>query len=161
MLHDSNLTVGFWAEATATATYLINRSPSICLLKSNMIPHEASAGEKPSVTVLRPFGCPAYAHIPKEKQKKLEFRTKKCILLGYAPGAKAYHRRDPKAHSIIISCDVLFDEHPTTIDPFKQVDFSEIIWSGVETDDPYTGDMSKFSEIQKLQNMLKQYHILC
>ena len=127
MLYDSNLPVSFWAEAAAIATYLINRSPSSHLLKSNMSPHEAWTGVKPSVTRLRPFGCPAYAHIPKEKQKKFEFRAKKCILLGYAPGAKAYCLWDPKAHSVIISCDVIFDEHPTAIDPSKRVNLSEII----------------------------------
>jgi len=61
-----------------------------------MTPHDASAGTKPSVTGLRPFGCPAYAYIPKEKQKKLEFRTKKCTLLGYAPGAKYIISGSPK-----------------------------------------------------------------
>ena len=157
---DSNLPVGFWAEAAATATYLINRSPSSRLLKSNMTPHEAWTGAKPSVTGLRPFGCPAYAHIPKEKRKKLEFRAKKCILLGYAPGAKAYRLWDPKAHSVIISRDVIFDERPTAIDPSKRVDLSEIIWSGVEIDDPQitrVGDAwEKDSDMEKLPKTLKE-----
>jgi len=63
MLYNSNLPVGFWAEATATTIYLINRPPSSHLLKNDMTPHEAWTGTKPSVTELRPFGCLAYAHI--------------------------------------------------------------------------------------------------
>ena len=31
----------------------------------------------------RVFGCHSYIHIPKDERKKLDFKSKKCIFLGY------------------------------------------------------------------------------
>ncbi len=36
----------------------------------------------PSLSHLRIFGCDAYVHIPKDKRKKLDFKSQKCILVG-------------------------------------------------------------------------------
>ena len=40
-------------------------------------------GEKPNVEHLRTFGFAVYAHVPKDERKKLDVKTKKCVLLGY------------------------------------------------------------------------------
>src|SRR5882762_3053530 len=73
MLFEANLSTGFWAEAALTATYLINRCPVSRLL--DMTPEEAWSGIKPITTAFRPFGCPAYAHVPKANRTKLESKT--------------------------------------------------------------------------------------
>lgn len=36
----------------------------------------------PSLSHLRIFGCDAYVHIPRDKRKKLNFKSQKCILVG-------------------------------------------------------------------------------
>lgn len=54
----------FWAEAVATAVYLLNRSPTKAVKKR--IPYKAWSGRKPEVSHFRIFGSIAYVHIPSE-----------------------------------------------------------------------------------------------
>ncbi|GJT93084.1 retrovirus-related pol polyprotein from transposon TNT 1-94 [Tanacetum coccineum] len=68
----------FWAEATVTATYLINRSPSTALEKKT--PMDLRSGHLANYEMLRIFGCVAYSHM---NQGKLKPRAIKCIFLGY------------------------------------------------------------------------------
>ncbi|KAF8231654.1 hypothetical protein L208DRAFT_1275789, partial [Tricholoma matsutake] len=69
--------------------------PITCLPDST--PKEAWSGTKLLIAQFQPFGCPAYVHIPKAKCTKLALKLKKCVILGYEPGTKAYHLWDPKA----------------------------------------------------------------
>ncbi|GJS05933.1 integrase [Tanacetum coccineum] len=55
MLKTKNLEDEFWAEAVATAVYLINISPTKAVW--NVTPYEAWYESKPSVSHLRIFGC--------------------------------------------------------------------------------------------------------
>ena len=72
MLSGAGLEQRFWAEAVATACYLVNRSPTSALVGKT--PMEVWSGKKPSIRHLRVFGCEAYAHVPKEKD--LSWKTK-------------------------------------------------------------------------------------
>ena len=56
------------------------------------------------------FGCVAYAHIPKENQKKLDKKGEKCIFIGYSHETKGYRLYKPESKELIISRDVIFDE---------------------------------------------------
>ncbi|PNX64970.1 retrovirus-related Pol polyprotein from transposon TNT 1-94, partial [Trifolium pratense] len=47
-----------------------------------MTPEEAWSGRKPSVNHFRVFGCLAHVHIPDSQRKKLDSKSKKCVLLG-------------------------------------------------------------------------------
>jgi len=42
-----------------------------------MTPFQSWFGRKPGVNHLKVFGCEAYAHVPKEKRKKLDSKTQK------------------------------------------------------------------------------------
>ena len=101
MLHEGNLSAGFWIFTFICTVYLMNHSPVSRL--PNSTPEEAWSGIKPDVTALRPFSCPAYVHIPKAKCTKLSFKTKKCVMIGYEPGTKAYQLWDPQACKVIVS----------------------------------------------------------
>nr|GEY20607.1 retrotransposon protein, putative, Ty1-copia subclass [Tanacetum cinerariifolium] len=79
----SGLPKTFWAEATCTATYLINRSPSTAIEKKT--PMGMWSGHLSDYGMLRIFGCVAY---PYDKQGKLEPRAIKYVLLGYPKGVK-------------------------------------------------------------------------
>ena len=81
----SGLPDSFWAEATVTAAYLINRSPSTALEKKT--PMELWSGHPANHEMLRIFGCVAYSHV---NQGKLKPRAIKCIFLGYPEGVKGY-----------------------------------------------------------------------
>ena len=108
MLADSKLPHRFWAEALSTAVYLRNRSPTKAL--EGVTPYEAWSGTKPNVSSLRVFGCSAYAHVPKAERRKLDSKTRKCVLLGYGANQKGYRLYDLGHMKVIHSRDVVFDE---------------------------------------------------
>lgn len=70
MLLDAGLSKRFWAEATLTAVYLINRSPSKKLHEKT--PEEIWRKRKPDLRHLNVFGCVAMVLIPKVKRDKWE-----------------------------------------------------------------------------------------
>ena len=108
MLADSKLPHQFWAEALLTYVYLKNRSPTKAL--DGITPYEAWSGIKPDVSILCIFGCSAYPHVPKIERKKLDIKTRKCVLLGYGTNQKGYRLYDVKRKKIVHSRDVVFDE---------------------------------------------------
>ena len=107
ILVNANLPHKFWAEELSTATYLRNRSPTTAVC--GMTPHEALTGEKPQVDGLQVFGCQVFVHIPKDERKKLDSKSRKCILLGYGTTTKGYRLYDP-LKKVFLSRDVIFNE---------------------------------------------------
>ena len=73
MLHNQSLPLYLWAEASATAIYLQNRSPHRILGKMN--PKEAFTSRRPDVKHIRIFGCLTFSHIPLERRTKLDPTT--------------------------------------------------------------------------------------
>ncbi|GLI60516.1 hypothetical protein VaNZ11_002522 [Volvox africanus] len=107
MLADSGLPQEMWSEAVITANTLRNVSPT---KGSNLTPWERFIGEKPDVSKLRVFGCPAYVMIPKQQRHKLDPVSVPGQFVGYAPGMSAWRVWIPKDRRVRISCDVKFDE---------------------------------------------------
>ncbi|GKB43530.1 retrovirus-related pol polyprotein from transposon TNT 1-94 [Tanacetum coccineum] len=116
LLIQSGFPDSFWAEATVTAAYLINRSPSTALEKKT--PMDLWSGHPANYEMLRIFGCVAYLHM---NQGKLKPRAIKCIFLGYLVGVKGYRlwKLDDVKPKIIISRDVVFNESLMYKDTFK------------------------------------------
>lgn len=108
MLIDSKLDNKFWAEATSTAVYLINRIP--CRGMKHVTPEERWSGAKPDLSSLRVFGCRAMAHIPKAQRTKLDVKSIQCIFVGYSEQSKAYRLYNPKTRNVLVSRDVVFIE---------------------------------------------------
>ena len=148
LLIQSGLPDSFWAEATVTAAYLINMSPSTALEKKT--PMELWLGYPANYEMLKIFGCVAYSHV---NQGKLKPRAIKCIFLGYPEGVKGYRlwRLDDVKPKIIISRDVVFNEslmYKDTLkgagvaDSGKEVEFEvELHGSRVKlTMTPHTGE---------------------
>jgi transposase InsO family protein len=70
MIHDQDLPMHLWEEATKTIVYVQNRlSHSALGFKT---PEEMFSGKKPKVSHLKIFGCPVFVHILKEKRTKLD-----------------------------------------------------------------------------------------
>jgi len=78
-----------------TAVYLLNRAPTKSL--AGWTPYEAWHDVKPAVDHLHTFGCVAHVKTVKPHLSKLEDQSKKMVLLGHEPGAKAYRVYDPAA----------------------------------------------------------------
>ena len=70
MLHDQDLPVHLWEEATKTTVYVQNCTPHRVL--ENKRPEEVFSSKKIEVSHLRIFSCPMYIHIPKEEEKNVE-----------------------------------------------------------------------------------------
>jgi hypothetical protein len=115
MLGGAGLEQKFWAEAVATACYLLNRSPTAALVDKT--PMEAWSGKKPSLRHLRVFGCDAYAHVPEVSRSKLDNKAVKCIFIGYGIGMKGYKLWNPLTEKVLYSRSVIFHEmKPTSLE---------------------------------------------
>ena len=108
MIHDQDLLMCLWAEATMKTVYVQNRLPHSALgLKT---PEEMFTRKKLEASHLKIFGCPVFIHIPKEKRNKLEPSRKKGIFVGYYEVSKAFRIYIHGHHHIEISRDATFDE---------------------------------------------------
>ena len=82
MLEEKSIPMFYWAEAVRTAVYIQNR------IGEKMLTHEMYFGRKSNLRHLRVFGSIAYVHVPKEKRRKLDAKSEKCILVGYSDEQK-------------------------------------------------------------------------
>jgi hypothetical protein len=116
LLAHASMSLKFWDEAFSTATYLINRLPSRVI--NFVSPFEKLFGTQPDYTWLKVFGCACWPHLRPYNTRKLEFKSKKCVFLGYSSSHKGYICLDPSTGRVYISRDVVFDE---IIFPFSQL----------------------------------------
>ena len=98
-----------WAKAVNTATYLINRGPSIPL--DGKIPEEVWSGKEVNLSHLRVFGCISYVHIDSSERSKLDAKSNKCVFVGYGGDEFGYRFWDYENRKIIRSRDVIFNEN--------------------------------------------------
>ena len=106
MINDAGLPKELWAEAVNTANYIRCRSPTANRLRT---PWELFYNQKPDVSQMRTFGATAYSNVPKERRQKLDNRSIRGVMVGYAAHTKGY-RILLEDHTVIISRDVIFDE---------------------------------------------------
>lgn len=93
MLIDSGIPKSFWSDAMHTAAFLTARNPSSGL--KGKTPYGKIFKRKVDASWFRPFGCPAYALIPKGTQSwKFAHKGRKSIMIGYTTGKKAYRLLD-------------------------------------------------------------------
>lgn len=108
LLFDANLDKTFWAEAVAMAAYIMNRTISSILM--NKTPEEVWTGNKVNVSHMKIFGSTVLVHVPKEKRKKFDSKSRKMIFVGYDSNTKGFRCIDPKTKQLVISRDVIFHE---------------------------------------------------
>jgi len=111
MLEDSKLPKEFWGPAIVTAGHIHNRLPSWS--HGDISPIQHWTGHVPGIGHLRVFGSTTWVHIPKEKRRKLDPKSVKCILIGFEEdsGSKIYQLFDPLRRVEIRSPDVIIDEY--------------------------------------------------
>jgi hypothetical protein len=106
----------FWDEAFLTATYLIN------MLPSKVIHHDTPVhrllGTRPDYSSLRVFGCACWPNLRPYNKRKLAFRSKQCVFLGYSPRHKGVKCLDIATGRVYVSRDVVFDE---AVFPFQNL----------------------------------------
>src|SRR6266702_596646 len=97
-----------WDEFVNTATYLTTLTAAIA--NGGKTPYHMWFGRAPSLSHLREIGCRAYA-LTLTHHSKLAQRSAPCVLIGYAPHAKAYRLWDPSNRRVFNSFHVSFIEH--------------------------------------------------
>ena len=73
---------------------------------------------------MRVFGSIAYVHVPKDKWRKLDAKSEKCILVSYSNEPKGYKCYNPQTKHAQVSRDVVFDESASWYLPFLTPDNS-------------------------------------
>jgi Integrase core domain/GAG-pre-integrase domain len=91
LLFQNNIPKVFWSDAILSATYLINRLPSIKL--KNKSPLEILYQRTINIEHLRIFDCVAFVKI--KRKSKLDFISTKTIFLEYSSVSKGYKYFDP------------------------------------------------------------------
>lgn len=99
----------YWSDAFFTACFLINRMPSKVIHMQT--PLERLLGEVPDYTFFKVFGCACWPNLRPYNNHKLQYRSKKCVFLGYSPLHKGYKCLHVPSNRVYISRDVVFDEN--------------------------------------------------
>jgi histone deacetylase 1/2 len=109
LLSHASMPLKFWDEAFIAATYLINRIPSKVI--NHATPLERLLNQKPDYSSLRTFGCACWPNLRPYNTHKLQFRSKRCVFLGYSTLHKGFKCLDVSSGRVYISRDVTFDEN--------------------------------------------------
>jgi hypothetical protein len=108
MVASSGVPAFLWTEVINYTNHLVNRGPTRA--NHGVTPEQQYYKKCPDVSHLRAFGYVAYSHIPKENRKKLESKTRRCLMVGFDDISKSYRLYDPVSKKIILNRDVKFDE---------------------------------------------------
>ena len=103
-----NAPASLWDEFCTTSAYLTNFTASSSL--NGKTPYEFWFDRKPSLSHLHKVGCRAFALIQTHNPKIFQ-RSILCVLIGYAPHAKAYRLWDTSTGRIFNSYHITFIEH--------------------------------------------------
>jgi len=103
-----NTPASLWDEFCATSAYLTNFIASSSIDGKTL--YKLWFDRKPSLSHLRKVRCRAFALIQTHNPKLFQ-RSTPCVLIGYAPNAKAYHLWDTTTGWIFNSYHVTFIEH--------------------------------------------------
>ncbi|GJU04566.1 putative ribonuclease H-like domain-containing protein [Tanacetum coccineum] len=87
MLADLKLPTTFWAEAVNTACYVQNRV--LVIKPHNKTPYELFLGRKPSLSFMRPFGCPVTILNTIDHLGKFDEKADEGFFVGYSTNGKA------------------------------------------------------------------------
>ncbi|TQE05315.1 hypothetical protein C1H46_009090 [Malus baccata] len=115
LLAQSGLSTPFWTESFHTSNYIINRLPT-CLLH-NLSPFEKLFHKPPQYQFFKVFGCACFPYLRPYNTNKLQFRSKRCVFLGYSLNHLGYRCLDPSTGRVFLSRHVVFDEHSF---PYKE-----------------------------------------
>jgi histone deacetylase 1/2 len=109
LLAHASVPFPYWSDAFFTACFLINRMPTKVIAMQT--PLQRLLGEVPDYTFFKVFGCACWPNLRPYNNHKLQYRSKKCVFLGYSPLHKGYKCLHVPSNRVYISRDVIFDEN--------------------------------------------------
>ncbi|KAL1345376.1 hypothetical protein AAHE18_08G113100 [Arachis hypogaea] len=107
LLSQASLPLSFWDQAFLTATHLINLLPSYTT--DQKTPFELLNHKEPDYLFLKTFECACYPQLKPHNTHKFNFKTHKCLFLGYSSHHKGYKCLSLSS-KLYVSKHVLFDE---------------------------------------------------
>ena len=119
MLQEKNIPQISWAEAAVMAVYLINR----CMTEGvhDITAHEKYFGTKLDLSHLKVLVSISFVHVPDEKRRKLNPKSKKTIFVGYSLEQKGYKSFNLIARQSQVSRHMVFDEVASWYGPILRV----------------------------------------
>ncbi|GKD56946.1 ribonuclease H-like domain-containing protein [Tanacetum coccineum] len=113
MLADLLLPTVFWAEAVNTACYVLNRV--LVTKPHNKTPYELIIGRAPSISFMRPFGCPVTILNTLDPLGKFDGKAEEGFLVGYSVNSKAFRVFNSQTRKVKENLHVNFLENKPNV----------------------------------------------
>ncbi|GJT12061.1 putative ribonuclease H-like domain-containing protein [Tanacetum coccineum] len=113
MLADSLLPTTFWAEAVNTACYVQNRV--LVTKPHNKTPYELLLGRPPSISFMRPFGCPVTILNTLDPLGKFDGKADEGFLVGYSINNKAFRVFNTRTRKVEENLHINFLENKPNV----------------------------------------------
>ena len=107
LLAQATMPLKFWWTAFHSVVYLINMLPTPVLQMKS--PFEVVYHRKPDYMQLKVFGSACYPCLRSYNRYKLQFRTSKCVFIGYSTAHKGYKCLHPSG-KVYLARHVIFNE---------------------------------------------------
>ncbi|GKA04919.1 putative ribonuclease H-like domain-containing protein [Tanacetum coccineum] len=113
MLADSKLPTTFWAEAVNTACYVQNRV--LVIKPHNKTPYELFHGRTPSLSFMRPFGCPVTILNTLDHLGKFDGKADEGFFVGYSVNSKAFRVFNSRTRIVEETLHITFLENKPNV----------------------------------------------
>ncbi|GJZ63667.1 ribonuclease H-like domain-containing protein [Tanacetum coccineum] len=113
MLVDSLLPTTFWAEVVNTACYVQNRV--LVTKPHNKTPYELLHGRPPSISFMRPFGCPVTILNTLDPLGKFDGKTDEGFLVRYSINSKAFRVFNTRTRKVEENMYITFLENKPNV----------------------------------------------
>ncbi|GJZ86420.1 ribonuclease H-like domain-containing protein [Tanacetum coccineum] len=108
MLADSKLLTTFWAEAVNTTCYVQNRV--LVVKPHNKTPYELFHGKTPTLSFMRPFGCPVTILNTIDHLGKFDGKADEGFFVGYSLNSKAFRVFNSRTRIVEENLHIRFSE---------------------------------------------------
>ncbi|GJZ67439.1 putative ribonuclease H-like domain-containing protein, partial [Tanacetum coccineum] len=109
MLADSKLPTTFWAETVNTACYVQNRV--LVVKPHNKTPYERFHGRTPTLSFMRPFGCPVTILNTIDHLDKFDGKSDEGFFVGYSLNSKAFRLFNSRTRIVEENLHIRFSEN--------------------------------------------------
>ncbi|GJX20545.1 retrovirus-related pol polyprotein from transposon TNT 1-94 [Tanacetum coccineum] len=113
MLADSLLPTTFWAEAVSNACYVHNRV--LVTKPHNKAPYELLHGRPPSISFMRPFGCPMTILNTLDPLGKFDGKVDEGFFVGNSINSKAFRVFNTRARKVEENLHITFLENKPNV----------------------------------------------
>ncbi|GJY44565.1 ribonuclease H-like domain-containing protein [Tanacetum coccineum] len=113
MLADSLLPTTFWTEAVSIACYVQNRV--LVTKPHNETPYELLHGRPPSISFMRPFGCPVTILNTLDPLGKFDGKANEGFFVGYSINSKAFRVFNTRTRKVEENLHITFLENKPNV----------------------------------------------